>query len=56
MSSLLMFNRVYIDWTGDTVSHVDIFKPALWTIASLAFSIVHLSPFQSQSTVYTDGV
>ncbi len=35
--------------TGDTVSHVNIFDPA---IATLIFSLVHLC----QSTVYTDSV
>jgi hypothetical protein len=29
--------------TGDTVSHVGIFDPALWTVASLTFSLVQLS-------------
>ncbi len=31
--------------TGDTVSHVGIFDPALWTVAPVTFSLVHLSPF-----------
>ncbi len=38
MSSLLVFN------TGDTVSHVGIFDPALWTIIPQTFSLVHLPP------------
>ncbi len=29
--------------TGDTVSHVGIFEPALWTAAPLTFSLVHIS-------------
>jgi hypothetical protein len=29
---------------GDTVSHVAIFDPALWTVAPLTFSLVQLSP------------
>jgi hypothetical protein len=47
-------------WTRDRVSHVRIFDPALWTIAPLTLSLVHLShpspPSQSQRTVYTDSV
>ncbi len=35
--------QVFIDWR-DTVSHVGIFDPALWTVAPLTFSLVHLSP------------
>ncbi len=34
----------FIDWSGDTVSHVAIFDPDLWTIASINFSLVHLPP------------
>ncbi len=46
-------------WTGDAGSHVGIltiFDPALWTIAPLAFSLVHLSlplPSLNKYTVYT---
>ncbi len=36
--------------TGDTVSHVDIFDPALWTIAHLNFSLIQEPP----RTVYTE--
>jgi hypothetical protein len=42
MSSLLVFNRVYILESGDTVNHVVIFDPALLTIAPITFSLVHL--------------
>ncbi len=39
--------------TGDTVSHVGTyFYPALWTIAPVTFSLVHLPPPPPQSTVY----
>jgi hypothetical protein len=48
----------FIDWR--LVSHVGIFDPALWTIALLTFSLVHLPhpshPSQNQSTVYTDSM
>jgi len=30
--------------TGDTLSYVDIFDPALWTVAPLTFSLAQLSP------------
>ncbi len=39
-----VFTRVYRLGNGDTVSHVDIFDPALWTVALLTFSLVKLSP------------
>ncbi len=59
MSSLLVFNRV----SGDKVSHVGIFDPALRSIASLTFSLVHFTqpspppfPKSKYSTVYTDSV
>jgi hypothetical protein len=31
-------------WTVDTVSHVGIFYPALWTVAPLTFSLVQPLP------------
>ncbi len=44
--------------TGDTISHVGIFDPALWTVAPLTFSLVQLSSPPSLTcvnkyTVYT---
>jgi hypothetical protein len=46
--------RVYR--TGDTVSHVGIFDPVLWTVAPLTFSLVQLSPpplpLHVKSTLY----
>ncbi len=33
--------------TEDTVSHVGIFDPALWTVTPLSFSLVQLSPHPS---------
>ncbi len=44
--------------TGDTVSHVGIFDPALWTVALLTLSLVQLSspsprPCLNNYTVYT---
>ncbi len=54
MKSLPVFNSLF---TGDTVSNVGIFDPALWTIATLTFSLVHTPhpspPSQSQCTVLT---
>jgi hypothetical protein len=48
MSSLLVFK--FIDWRHS--QYVCIFYPALWTIATLTFSLVHLPPTpQSQSTI-----
>jgi hypothetical protein len=41
---------------GDTVSHVGIFDPGLGTVVPLPFSLVHLPPSQSRSTVRTDSV
>jgi hypothetical protein len=42
-------------FTWDTVSHVDIFDPALWNVAPLPFSLVQLSPLPCviKHTVYT---
>ncbi len=54
MSSLLVFNRVYI--LGDTVKSCWYFRPALWTIAPLTFSVVSsLSslPCVNKYNVYT---
>ncbi len=31
-------------YTGDTASHVGIYDPALWTVATLTFSLVQLPP------------
>ncbi len=51
-----VFLRVSLE-TGDTVCHVGIFNPALWTIAPLNFSLVQLSPPSlCQSTLHTDSV
>ncbi len=46
--------------TGDTVRHVCFFDPALWTVAPLTFSLVHLSPpflvwISNQLTVWGGG-
>jgi hypothetical protein len=57
MSSLLVFYRVYR--TGDTVSHVRIFDPALSTIAPLTFSLFRLPPSplpRCLKSKYTDSV
>jgi hypothetical protein len=43
--------------TGDTVSYIGIFDPALWTVAPLTFSLVQLPPspllYVNKCTVYT---
>ncbi len=54
------FIRVY-GRTGETVSHVGISDPALWTVAPLTISLVQISssspPSLGQSTLlYTDSV
>ncbi len=52
-----LFIRVYRLDTGDTVSHVGIFDPALWTVAALTFFPPPLSTTSlCQSTLYTDSV
>jgi hypothetical protein len=46
-----VFIRVY-RLEGDTVSHIGIFDPALWTIAPFPFSLVQLSPLPSPLSVW----
>jgi len=50
-----VFIRVYKLESGDTVSHVGIFDPALWTVTPLTFSLFYSPPFLwvNKYTVYT---
>jgi hypothetical protein len=53
MSSLLVFNRVYR--LEIQFNHIGIFRPVLWTIVSLTFSLVALPPplpWVNKYTVY----
>ncbi len=43
-TSRQVFSRLYIDRRYSQSSHVGIFDPAVWAVAPLTFSLVHLSP------------